>query len=107
MSESFEEFTERFLLDLKSNFKDDGVFRSNITPNVIKVGICFECWEEIDFKFIHKICIDSSKIFKTEFFNFNINDLPFFIFIPQKRKLTIKWFVESWNKKNANILLKA
>ena len=33
MSESFEEFTERFLLDLKSNFKDDGVFRSNITPN--------------------------------------------------------------------------
>ena len=107
MSESFAEFAERFVLDLKNYFKDDDVFKSNITPNVIKVGICFNCWEEIDFKFIHKICIDSSKNFKTEFFNFNINDLPFFIFIPQKRKLTIKWFVESWNNKNANNLLKA
>ena len=97
MSESFEEFAERFLSDLKSYFKKIDSYKSDVTSDMIKMRMyCFEQWEEIDFKSIHAICNDLSKKYKSEFAVFNISTLPFFYFNGEKGKLTVKWSVEQW-----------
>ena len=57
MSESFEEFTERFLSDLSSHFKKIGSYKSKVTCDKIKMQMyCYEQWEKIDLKAIHSIC---------------------------------------------------
>ena len=98
MSELYEEFTERFLSDLKSYFKKIDSSKSDVTSDMIKIRMyCSVQWEEIDFKCIHQICIGLAKKYKSEFAVFNISNTPFFYFNGEKGKLTIKWFVESWH----------
>ena len=96
MSELFEEFAERFLSDLKSYFKKIDSYKSDVTADMIKIRMyCFDQWEEIDFKSIHAICSDLSKKYKSEFVVFDISTNPFFYFIGEKGKLTVKWFVQN------------
>ena len=100
MSESYEEFTERFLSDLKSYFTGIDSYKSDVTSKMIKMKMyCYEQWEEIDFKCIHHICIDLGKKYKSEFAVFNISNTPILYFNGEKGKLTAKWFVdiESWH----------
>ena len=96
MSESFEEFAERFLSDLKSYFKKIDSYKSDAAADMIKISLyCFDQWEEIDLNSIHAFCNDLSKKYKSEFAVFDISTHPFFYFNGENGKLTFKWFVQS------------
>ena len=102
MSESYEEFTERFLSDLKSYFTGIDSYKSDVTFGMFRMKMyCSEQWEEIDFKCIQQICIDLGKKYESEFAVFNISKTPSFYFDGEKGKLTAKWFVdiESWHNR--------
>ena len=96
MSESFEEFAERVLSDLKSYFKEIDSYKSDVTSDMIKINLyCFDQWEEIDLNSIHTFCNDLSKKYKSEFAVFGISTHPFFYFNGENGKLTFKWFVQN------------
>ena len=93
MSESFEEFTERFLSDLGGHFKKIDSYKSKVTCDKIKMQMyCYEQWEEIDLKAIHSICNKLTEKYKSEFGTFNFSNFSFFSFNGEKGKITVKWF---------------
>ena len=87
MSESFEDFTERFLSDLSSHFKKIDSYKSKVTSDKIKMKMyCYEQWEEIDLNAIHSICNALSEKYKSEFITFNFSSFSFFSFNGEKGK---------------------
>ena len=98
MSESYEQFTERFLADLQSKFRDIDSYKSSVTATIIKIKMYGENWESIDFKCLHQICIELGRKYKSEFAVFKISDTPNLYVNGQKGKVTAKWCVDidSW-----------
>ena len=91
-TESFEEFADRFVCEVTSNFIKIDRHKVKITSKCKKIQMyCYENWEEIDFKAIQAICNDVTKQNIDALKAFNFNKIVFFSFNGEKGKLTVKW----------------
>ena len=52
---------------------------------------CYNDWEEIDFKAIHAICNDVTRLNINALKAFNFDKIVFFSFNGEKGILTVKW----------------
>ena len=98
MSESYEEFTERFLTDLQNKFKDIDSYKSSVSGRIIKMKMYGKEWEQVDYMCLHQICIELGRKYKSEFEIFKISDTPILYVNGEKGKVTAKWCVniDSW-----------
>ena len=92
-TESFEEFADRFVSEVTSYFIKIDRHKVKITSDCIKIQMYSyeDDWEEIDFKAIHAICKDVTKQNIDALKVFNFNEIVFFSFDGEQRKLTLKW----------------
>ena len=90
-TESFEEFSDRFVSEVTSYFTKIDRHKVKISSDVIKIQMyCYDNWEEIDFQAIHAICNDVTKQNINALKVFNFDKIVFFSFNGEKGKLTVK-----------------
>ena len=91
-TESFEEFTDRFISNITSQFISVDDHKVKITPDTIKIQVFFpEGFEEIDIRALYGICNDETKKNIDELKAFNFDKIVFFSFNGEKQKVTVKW----------------
>ena len=88
-TESFEEFTTRFLSNITSQFIVD--HKVKVTSDTIKIQVFFpEGFDEIDIRALYGICNDETKKNIAELKSFNFDKIVFFSFNSEKGKVTVK-----------------